>query len=119
VIDARQCGRRLAAKPILEVNPCHQLIVALAELNADALAFKDDAVHLLFDEARVLDCEHPADARAFSDRLARGAGARTGDELTEYIRQPQTSRSSCWVFSSCSGLLHSVLAKLRNARAPF
>ena len=60
-----------AAKPILEVNPRHQLIVALAGLSADARAFKDDAVHLLFDEARVLDGERPADARAFSDRLAR------------------------------------------------
>ena len=39
---------------------------------------KDDAVHLLFDEARVLDGERPADAPAFSDRPA-GAGARTGD----------------------------------------
>jgi molecular chaperone HtpG len=43
-----------AAKPILEVNPRHQLIAALAGLSADALAFKDDAVHLLFDEAREL-----------------------------------------------------------------
>jgi hypothetical protein len=43
-----------AAEPILEVNPRHQLIVALAGLSADARAFKDDAVHLLFDEARVL-----------------------------------------------------------------
>jgi len=60
-----------AAKPILEVNPRHQLIVALAGLSPDARALKDDAVHLLFDEARVLDGERPADARAFSDRLAR------------------------------------------------
>jgi molecular chaperone HtpG len=60
-----------AAKPILEVNSRHQLIVALAELSPDARAFKEDAVHLLFDEARVIDGERPADARAFSDRLAR------------------------------------------------
>jgi molecular chaperone HtpG len=60
-----------AAKPILEVNPRHQLIVALAGLGDDERAFKDDAAHLLFDEARVLDGERPADARAFSDRLAR------------------------------------------------
>jgi molecular chaperone HtpG len=60
-----------AVKPILEVNPDHQLIVALAGLSTDARAFKDDAVHLLFDEARVRDGERPADARAFSDRLAR------------------------------------------------
>jgi molecular chaperone HtpG len=60
-----------AAKPILKVTPRHQLIVALARLSPDARAVKDDAVHLLFDEARVLDGERPADARAFSDRLAR------------------------------------------------
>ena len=42
-------------------------------------AFKEDAAFLLFDEARVLDGERPADARAFSDRLARvlGRGLRT------------------------------------------
>ena len=60
-----------AAKPILEVNPRHQLIVALAALSDDQRAFKEDAAHLLFDEARVLDGERPADARGFSDRLAR------------------------------------------------
>jgi molecular chaperone HtpG len=68
-----------AAKPILEVNPRHQLIVALAGLGDGERAFKEDAAHLLFDEARVLDGERPADARAFSDRLARvlGRGLRT------------------------------------------
>jgi molecular chaperone HtpG len=60
-----------AAKPILEVNPRHQLIIALAGLSDDQGAFKEDAAHLLFDEARVLDGERPTDARAFSDRLAR------------------------------------------------
>jgi len=66
------------AKPILEVNPRHPLIVALAGLSADARAFKDDAVHLLFDQARVLDGERPADPRAFSDRLARVLGRGLG-----------------------------------------
>jgi transposase len=32
---------------------------------------KNDAAHLLFDEARILDGERPADARMFCDRLAR------------------------------------------------
>jgi len=36
------------------VNPRHQLIIALAGLSPEARSFKDDAVHLLFDEARVL-----------------------------------------------------------------
>jgi molecular chaperone HtpG len=60
-----------AAKPILEVNPHHPLIVSLAGLGEDEKSFKDDAAHLLLDEARVLDGERPADARGFSDRLAR------------------------------------------------
>jgi len=60
-----------AAKPILEVNPRHELVAALAALGDGDRAFKEDAAHLLFDEARVLDGERPADARLFSDRLAR------------------------------------------------
>jgi molecular chaperone HtpG len=40
-------------------------------LGEDDLAFKQDAAHLLFDEARVLDGEPPADARMFCDRLGR------------------------------------------------
>jgi molecular chaperone HtpG len=68
-------GRLTAAsKPILEVNPRHELVVALAALGEDERAFKEDAAHLLFDEARVLDGERPADARAFSARLARVLG---------------------------------------------
>ncbi|HEY2531108.1 MAG TPA: molecular chaperone HtpG [Xanthobacteraceae bacterium] len=60
-----------AGKPILEVNPRHQLVTALAALDDSERAFKEDAAHLLFDEARVLDGERPADARLFSERLAR------------------------------------------------
>ncbi|MER8694503.1 molecular chaperone HtpG [Mesorhizobium opportunistum] len=59
------------AKPILEINPRHQRVLALAALGEEEQAFKDDAAHLLYDEARVLDGDKPADARAFSDRLAR------------------------------------------------
>jgi molecular chaperone HtpG len=60
-----------AAKPILEVNSRHQLVVALAALGESERAFKEDAAHLLLDEARVLDGGRPADARLFADRLAR------------------------------------------------
>jgi molecular chaperone HtpG len=60
-----------AAKPILEINPRHALVVALADLGDSELTLRDDAVHLLLDEARILDGELPADARAFSQRLAR------------------------------------------------
>jgi len=63
-----------ASKPILEVNPRHEIVVALAALGDSERAFKEDAAHLLFDEARVLDGERPADARLFSDRLARVLG---------------------------------------------
>jgi molecular chaperone HtpG len=60
-----------AAKPILEINPRHEIVVALASLGDDDLPFKQDAAHLLFDEARVLDGDRPADARTFCDRLGR------------------------------------------------
>ncbi|MGE5778196.1 MAG: molecular chaperone HtpG, partial [Hyphomicrobiales bacterium] len=62
---------KTAAKPILEINPRHDIVVALASLGDDDLAFKQDAAHLLFDEARVLDGERPADARTFCERLGR------------------------------------------------
>ena len=60
-----------AAKPILELNPRHDLIVALANLGEDAQKLREDAAHLLLDEAKILDGELPADPRAFSRRLAR------------------------------------------------
>jgi molecular chaperone HtpG len=60
-----------ASKPIFEVNPQHGTIAALAALGDNDQAFKEDAVHLLFDEARVLDGERPSDARLFSGRLGR------------------------------------------------
>ncbi|MDX8466214.1 molecular chaperone HtpG [Mesorhizobium sp. VK23B] len=60
-----------AAKPILEINPRHERVAALAKLGDDERAFKEDAAHLLYDEARVLDGDKPADAKAFSARLAR------------------------------------------------
>jgi molecular chaperone HtpG len=59
-----------AAKPILEINPRHALVAALAGLGDDE-SLKADAAHLLFDQARVLDGEPPADPKAFADRLAR------------------------------------------------
>ncbi|HUC51749.1 MAG TPA: molecular chaperone HtpG [Xanthobacteraceae bacterium] len=60
-----------ASKPILEVNPHHRLIAALAALGASEQGFKEDAAHLLFDEARFLEGDRPADAKLFSERLAR------------------------------------------------
>ncbi|SDR51446.1 molecular chaperone HtpG [Rhizobiales bacterium GAS113] len=60
-----------ASKPVLEINPTHALVVALATRTENDTAFREDAVSLLFDEARILDGERPEDAKAFSERLAR------------------------------------------------
>jgi molecular chaperone HtpG len=60
-----------ASKPILEINPRHRLVVALAALGAGEPTLKADAAHLLLDEARVLEGDRPADAKLFSERLAR------------------------------------------------
>jgi molecular chaperone HtpG len=62
---------KTAAKPILEINPRHDVIMTLASLSDNDRVFKQDAAHLLFDEARILDGERPEDARMFGDRLAR------------------------------------------------
>ncbi len=65
-------GRLTAAsKPVLEVNPRHKLIAALADLDDTQRDFKEDAAHLLFEEARLLDGERPADAKVFAERLGR------------------------------------------------
>jgi molecular chaperone HtpG len=58
-----------AAKPILEVNPRHAMVMGLAVLEDDAL--RNDVAHLLLDTARVLDGERPVDAKAFAVRLSR------------------------------------------------
>ena len=61
-----------ATKPVLEVNPNHPLIGALAAHveAADKAAF-EDIVWLLLDEARLMEGEKPADAVGFSARLTR------------------------------------------------
>lgn len=63
-----------ASKPVLELNPAHELIRKLAELGDMEIAFREDAAHLLLDEALVADGERPRDARAFSARLGRVIG---------------------------------------------
>jgi molecular chaperone HtpG len=62
---------KTAAKPILEINPHHEVITALASLNDEDRVFRDDVAHLLFDQARILDGGRPQNARIFSERLAR------------------------------------------------
>jgi molecular chaperone HtpG len=71
-----------ASKPILEVNPRHQLVVALAALGDGERTLKEDAAHLLLDEARVLEGDRPADARLFSERLARVLEKSVGKSST-------------------------------------
>jgi molecular chaperone HtpG len=62
---------KTGAKPILEVNSRHEIIVAVAELGDDNREFKQDVAHFLLDEARVLEGDRPLDAKQFCDRLAR------------------------------------------------
>jgi molecular chaperone HtpG len=56
-------------KPVLEINPEHAMIQSIAATQDPA--FREDAVLLLLDQARVLDGEKPADPRAFAERLQR------------------------------------------------
>ena len=59
-----------AAKPILEINPGHPLITGIAA-KGDGSSLREDAALLLFDQARILDGDRPADPRAFAERLTR------------------------------------------------
>ena len=63
-----------ASKPVLEINPRHELIVALSGLGDAERSFKEDAAHLLFEEARLRDGDRPTDTKLFSDRLTRVLG---------------------------------------------
>ena len=60
-------------KPVLEVNPNHPLVTALAaRFGGDGdRAVVEDSAWLLHDEARIMDGELPADAAAFAARLRR------------------------------------------------
>ncbi|WP_157175892.1 molecular chaperone HtpG, partial [Sphingomonas prati] len=60
-----------AAKPVLEINPRHELIVKLAALGDADADFRADVARLLFDEAQIADGEQPVDPRGFAARLAR------------------------------------------------
>jgi molecular chaperone HtpG len=67
--NAGQLGQ--ASKPVLEINPRHDLVTRLSTLGDDDEGIRKDAAHLLLDEARIADGELPVDPRAFSARLAR------------------------------------------------
>jgi molecular chaperone HtpG len=70
--SAGRLGAR--SKPILEINPRHELITKLSGLGEADPSLREDAAHLLFDEARIADGEAPLDPRGFSARLARVIG---------------------------------------------
>jgi molecular chaperone HtpG len=68
---ARHAGKGALSAPVLEINPDHPLIAALAETaaaggGADALK---DASWLVYDQARIAEGEAPHDAAAFCNRL--------------------------------------------------
>ncbi len=60
------------SKPVLEINPTHPLVAALAERigQADKAALAD-IIWLLFEEARLMDGERPQDTSTFAARLTR------------------------------------------------
>ncbi len=62
-----------ASKPILELNPGHALVKQIAEklTNQTDKAPIEDAIWLLFDEAKLVDGDKPADLQAFRQRLFR------------------------------------------------
>lgn len=62
-----------APKSILEINPGHALVVALAERlgGEEDRSLIDDAAWLIFDEARVLEGQAPSDPVRFAERLTR------------------------------------------------
>ena len=70
-IMARHQGGSPFAKPVLEINPTHHLVAAIAaHIGADD-ALVEDAGHLLYGQARVAEGETPDDPADFGRRLAR------------------------------------------------
>ncbi|MDB5597715.1 MAG: molecular chaperone HtpG [Hyphomicrobiales bacterium] len=63
----------MLSKPVLEVNPTHPLVTALASRFAAGGdgSLVEDAAWLIHDEARVADGDAPTDASAFTARLTR------------------------------------------------
>lgn len=60
------------SKPVLEINPTHPLVAALAEhVTHSDKATLNDIIWLLFEEARLMDGERPQDTSGFAARLTR------------------------------------------------
>ena len=68
-----QGGMGSISKPVLEVNPSHPLVAALAGRFAkgEDKMLIEDAAWLIHDEARVADGEAPSDPAQFIERLTR------------------------------------------------
>ena len=66
-------GLGMISRPVLEINPAHPLVAALAQRFAAGSdrALIEDAAWLIHDEARVADGDAPVDAAAFAARLTR------------------------------------------------
>ncbi len=62
---------KAASKPILEVNPQHALVIALAGLGEGEQKLQGRRRAFVVRRGAAADGEHPADAKLFSDRLAR------------------------------------------------
>ncbi|MCM2294339.1 molecular chaperone HtpG [Allorhizobium sp. BGMRC 0089] len=61
---------KATSKPVLEINAEHPLIKAVAGAKSNP-ALQDDVVHLIYDQARILDGDKPTEPRAFAERLGR------------------------------------------------
>ena len=64
------------APRILEINPDHEIVIALNKLadaksNSKENELVDDAAFLLFDQAQIIEGRMPADLTAFSKRMSR------------------------------------------------
>ncbi|OBS51258.1 molecular chaperone HtpG [Methylosinus sp. 3S-1] len=64
-----ESGKGLLGKPVLEINPGHEVVVALAKKSKADRASAEDGFWLLLDTARIADGEAPLDAGAFAKRV--------------------------------------------------
>jgi molecular chaperone HtpG len=69
-----------APRGVLEVNPQHRLVRALAKRLAaePEKSLAEDVAWLIYDEARLLEGEAPVDASRFAARLSRVLEAALG-----------------------------------------
>ncbi|CAN2533620.1 Chaperone+protein+HtpG [Methylocapsa aurea] len=67
----QESGNKAAfGKPVLEINPSHEAVLALAQKAKADKQGAEDGFWLLFDTARIADGEAPLDAAAFARRVA-------------------------------------------------